>query len=1323
MRIRLLFLIAALGLSIPSFGAITGTVMTRDGVPVAGARVSLFSLELAEARRERIVSATPERAPLAIAQTDSKGNFRLETKEAVADLRIEAKGFAPQSVRVEKDEETGAIALTRAEMKQGAIAGGGKPVAGATVVWIAGPLEVVARTDENGRYSVPDPSKWAQRLIVFHSGWAPIDEPVGPFSPNAKKGADRTLDTGVALTGKVLSSDGRSAVAKARISIDGLPLATSADDGTFTVAHAPRTWDVLQARAGELLGVRARTKETAITVRMAKGGRVGGVVRDAKTRAPLAGAEVRLGQRMAMDAVPLASSVSDAKGHFDIAGVPPGQYELLVTRAGYSAPASSITVTPGESVQKTIAAIPMARITGTVVDEERKGVAAAAVSAITVARDAFAMMIPASQGLSRRAFSGPDGRFVVLTRGDEEVNVTATKKGYPPARSSFRIAAGERKDGVTLTIPRGLPLTGRVTDRDGKPLSGVTVTASESEGGPGGPMRRVAMMSRIADDEDNVQTASDGSFELRLKEGSYDLMFRREGLAPKIVRNHALGSSSTPLEVTLEPGAEIAGRVSRGGAGVEGVSVFAMGSDSQANTTTAPDGSFVIADLAPGPVMLAANKPDEYIQQIRNVTAPARDVVIEIPPAGRITGRVVEKGSKKPLTNFQVGVSGIRGGGAVTIAMPGQMRTFTSDDGTFVLENVPPGTHTLMVQSAGFTMTRVPGVVVEEGKAAEVEVELDHGVRVSGRVTGPDGAPLSGATVRVEIPGAGPLARVPGLGNTAATDANGEYVIEAVESGERTMEFSAPGLVTETRTVELTGREVRVDATLSAGLRVTGQVVTDSGAPVADAAVNASSAAAGGFGRRARTDANGMFQIEGLTPGHYTFTAEKNGLSRGILRDVDISAGAPLRITMTGGGVIYGRVTGLAPEELSHATVNAFSPTGSASAPVDANGNFRIEGAPTGSVRVGADVTRGGFFGNSRSSPRKSVELEPGGSVQVDIEFPNDTVISGRITRNGRPLGGATVAFIPTGATSQTRSSATADEGGHYSLSVAPGSYSVTVMDVERLNPYTTNYEVKGSGTFDIDVRTAQVRGRVLDAASGEPVGGAIVQLRRGQGPESVMSLRSAETDAGGAFVLDSVSPGTYSATATKDGYGSEVREVTIGDRGGEAIEIRLSRNDGVTLQVIDARDGRPLNASVVVFDAQNRIVHEEFFRFSAGTEPLRLRLAPGTYRAFVQAAGYAPRTVVLSSPSRQTIDLSPGGTLIVRSKAATARRGRLLDPSGQPYYPRNPFFVLDANPGLMTFQNVAPGTYTLQILGDGNTVVDAKSVTVVEGRTTQTEM
>src|SRR6185369_8410556 len=128
---------------------------------------------------------------------------------------------------------------------------------------------------------------------------------------------------------------------------------------------------------------------------------------------------------------------------------------------------------------------------------------------------------------------------------------------------------------------------------------------------------------------------------------------------------------------------------------------------------TGPDGTFRIGDLTPGEMMVAFSKREEFIQMSRAVNAPANDVNIELPAGGRLSGRVIDKNTHEPVKAFEAGISPSRNGGGMVMMMAPTMKSFTSDDGTFVLENVPVGATTLAVNAPGYVQERVPNLTVE----------------------------------------------------------------------------------------------------------------------------------------------------------------------------------------------------------------------------------------------------------------------------------------------------------------------------------------------------------------------------------------------------------------------------------------------------------------------------------------------------------------------------------------------------------------------------------------------------------------------------------
>lgn len=1328
MRTRTLAAALAFALSpLPALAAITGSVMTVDGAPIAGARVSIYAPELPDARRARLLSPSPERTPAESTQADAKGLFSLPSpKDAVVELRVEAAGYEPFSRRVERDEEAGAIALTKREVRKGVVTAGGKPVANATVAISYDGADWIGRTDERGRYEAPDPKR-ARSITVLHPDFA-VDEELFLRSGTPASELDRTLVAGTKLSGRVVAADGTTPVPGATILLDQWPLATSGDDGTFTIPHAPAKWATLTARKDALLAQRAFDSAVkSVTLKVEKAAVISGRVTDSKTKIPVAGALVTLssGRRFMIDGADL-SAITDAKGGYSIAG-PAGAYSISASHPAFDLGTGEVTVTAGQRAEKDLAVGQLARVSGAVVDEEQKPVVAAAVAAEPAGDDGPLRMMPMRMMRERgRTVTGPDGRFSIRVSADQDLRMRATKKGLPHVTGdTLRLAPAERKTGVVLLIPTGIAVTGVVKDANGDPLSGVSVVATETPGGRTGMiMRQIVMGGFMGEEEDAVRTASDGTFTLRVKEGTYDFAFRREGYAPKAVRAQNVTAQDVPtIETTLDPAVQITGRVTRAGVGVADVRISTFGS-SDGSAVTGPDGAFTLDGLSPGSTRLMIRKDDDFIQDQRTVTAPARDLVLEFPPGGRVTGRVTEKGTRKPITTFQAGISTSRGGGGFVMMAPPQLKSFTSDDGAFSLENVPAGAMNIVAQAPGYAGGRV-NVDVEEGKTvSDVVIELDTGVRLVGKVTGPNGAALADASVQLRPSPTGSFARS-GSMRRATTDSSGEFSLDSLDPGEETFVISHPKYLDTTKTVTLKGREMRMDVQLSGGQRVTGVVVTDGGMPVADAEVQAFTAS-GMSSDRARTNDSGTFEFASLAAARYRFAASKAGYVEGVLEDVDVSSGGNLRIELRTGGTIYGRVIGLSEQELAGATVTARGGRTSSSAAVDPSGNFRIEGAPTGTVQVSASTMSRGFM-ERRSSGTQTVEVTAGSAQQIDLEFRSDTVVRGRITRNGIPLGGATVMFQPRGS-SRASASTSADEAGNYSASgLEEGEYMVLVADSQRWNPYQTTYHVRsGTSTFDIDYKVASVRGRVVDAGTNEPIADAMVNFRPSGSAEMRVS-RAAMTDPNGNFTMDSVSSGTYTVTASREGYGAETKEEPFGESGRDGLEFRLSRNDGVMLRVVDGRDGRQISAMVTVYDAAGRVVYDTrssgFPGFGTTTD-LHLPLAPGSYTATLTMSGYATSTARLTSPSRQTVSMTPGGTIAVQSRHSVVRRMRLLDSSGMPY-PRTSWTPASREllPGTVPINNVAPGTYTLQLLNDDDSVADTQQVVVREGETTRVSL
>lgn len=1283
-------------LTLPATAAVTGVVITPEGAPVADARVQAFSPEDSSERRQRILAGT-ERETLASATTDAKGAFSLNLKNAPsAEVLFERVGHAPVTVRATAEDDLGATVLRPAPLRTGTIRAGGEPVPGATIILSARDgSELTVRTNEKGEYAVPDPDAWGESMLVLHPDFARLE--VERRFP-AKWQMDHRLSAGSSYSGRVVSADGKTPIEGARILVDEWPAATSVEDGGFTIAHMPESWKEIRAIKGDQVASHPRTSSGAI-LRLGKASKVSGVVTDGAGRAALGGVRVSLGRESR------EWTVSDSRGNFAFSSLSPGTYWLVASMPGFIDSRIEVPVGPAAAESRSIALARTGSIEGVVLDENGKGVAGASLEANPNPAGSFRP----PRRIYPFAYSGPDGRFVIRNvPPTNELALEASRKGFAETRhSGVKVAAGEKTRGLRVTLPSGFEIAGRVANRDGGPIAGATIQATKST--PGNRPMRPFMFD--PDAPELPATGTDGQFALRLAEGSYDLEVRAEGYAPKRVLTVRVARGSEPLEIVLEEGMRLAGRVvTASGAPVADATLMlaTMEAGPQGRSVSSSDGSFAFEDLSPGKMMLSVQKLEAFVMFTQPVTVPDSQVIVQLPPGGNVSGRVIDKQTKRPVTAFSAGLSGLRTAGGAMRGGPPMMKEFRSDDGTFLLENLPVGQHQIQVSAPGYATATLSGVTVDESTPVEdLEVNLEAGVRIAGTVTGSDGASLSGVRVMLEDPGGRPPMGPPTM---QTSDADGRYAIENIPAGEITLRFFKEGFVTETRTVKLAGPETRVDVRLGTGIDVTGTVVDASGRPVGEATVMIQGSGSGG---RGTSDGNGAFKVDGIAPGRYTIRATKTGFAPAVLRDVDVASAGPLRLVLESGGTIYGRVTG--HNESDEVTVRATSNEGFAASSVDAAGNYRIEGAPVGTVTVTAGY-------RLSSGPSKQIEVSSGGSYAVDLEFRDDVVITGRVSRGGRPAGLSMVMFNPSDPRIRTRGMSSTDAEGVYTVSgLEPGEYNVRVMDNNTMQSYDTTYRVTGSANFDIDVRGATLRGRVVDAESGDPVADVPITVSQEGSTSPARGFPSTISGWDGNFAIENVDEGTYQVRAQKAGWGHGIQTVSVGNGFAEEVIFRLTKNDGMLIRVVDGRDGKALSAGLLVTDAANRVVYQgQGVRQAEGGT--RISVAPGTYRVTVSSGGYAPRTITVAAPGESSVALTPGGTIIVTVSGSERVLARIVSSSGEPYrrnaWSLNADFPLD--PGTTPLAHVTPGAYTVMILDASGRPVNTQSVTVVEGQSVE---
>ena len=1277
---RRLISLPLLLLAVSATASITGTVIDEDGKPIAGATVRAWVVEPTRVFRQRLVAGQPDIDPFVTATTSDAGAFSIDTKGAIAvELRIDKTGRQTAMRDAVDGDEPLTVILRPATQRTVRVIAGGKPVANALVIF--GWPHLTARTDAAGEAPMPDDMvSW-----VIHPDFA-IMRPTMTMSGTR---LDAVLQKGVALRGRVVNAKGEGV--KAALFIAAMPVGTSGGDGAFTIAHAPANWASLVAVAGGDAALVTHSNAPQLELRLARGLVVSGGVRDEITGRGVPGARVNLGtqgDREGFDGV-----LTDAKGNFTFDAVPPQSYVLNARHPAYGIEQLSVAV--GGNTNRVLAARSMARVRGHVVDAGGKPIAGAAVgaslgrpSAITDAAGAFAFRLPAAPMMM--------------------VSITAMKRGYAAgAAPRRRFKEGESVNDVLITLQTGFPLQIKVVDARRQPVAGAVVYANRAD-------EDTTFVSAACDDpwrDDCHITDAKGTIGLRVVAGQYAINVSpgqggEPPIAPKRIAAQPITAKSSPLTVEVEAGVAISGKVVYAdGTPVTDATVDIHGGIMINRNEHAPDGTFNVTGLSAGKYTLSAVTADGHLGTPPvEVTAPAANVALTMPRGGRIEGRVVERGTSRPVTDFTV--APVRTGNAMMARAAALEKETHADDGAFAVENVTPGTATLRVTARGYVTGTRSDIQVEEGRTVTgIDVQLERGATLHGRVTG-DGKPVGGAAVRLmAITGSTSVAPI-------VTDADGQYSLDGVPAGEHTVEFRKQGFVTKRQTVETApAKDAQLDVDLEHGRDLRGRVVDRGGAAVDGASISAFPST-GGPNEQTVTGGDGAFVIEGLSESRYNVQVRKNGFTSTSQRDVALPQTSPLVVTLDRGGTVTGRVTGLAPNELASVYVNANAENGFTSAQTDASGSFTLRGVPDGRVTVVANL-----MGTDRRSKQKSILVENGTAPPLEINFDEGYTVRGRVTFNGVPVTMGSINFYQTPPRPDSNGYGRVSGGTYEINGLSAGEYNVMMSAPE--GGYRGKYTVAGSGTFDIDVRGATLHGRVVDADSGAPVADASVNV----GGKATTMYGNAISDSDGRFVVPALADGTYSLGVRRDNYSPALQDVTVSGGSVADVEVRLQGGTQMTFLVVDATTQTTIMNAGVSVESGGKSISGGMMRSEDG---LHLWLQPGNYTARATAYGYgsfSPQRVEFTVPGPPVrIALSHAGALvvIVRSAGFARVRGPLSAPPPGVGGVVGGGVSRQVLPGPNTFSDLAAGQYVVELLDDSQkNVVKSMPATVVSGEKT----
>ena len=1318
------------GVAAASAAPLSGRVLHQDGKPVAGATISCFSV-----RSRGQVSLDETRGfepdPVVQTRTDASGAFSFPDGKRPSEVVLRASAPGSPTVEItlfadreDPDEPIEIVVPSTVRRTGRATDDAGKGIGGARVRFAGdagsgdeGGAMAEGKTDPQGRFVItaaPDLEYYG--IEVRAAGYA-----LSSTTAAGTGSSTVVLKRGGTIEGVVLDSSGQPApgavlrVGRLAVESDSL--------GRYRLEDVPSGPTRLRALKGELVAsevVRVKKGEIArVELRLGPSSAVEGTVTDERSRRPIAGARVSVLARGARleDAAEAEEVRSDSRGRFRVAGLSARKYSVWVERPGYLS-AQATGAAAARPVPVSVALRRSGGIAGRVVDDKNAPVAGVRVQ--TKFTGGIRAAMAAGFLSARGSFTRADGTFRLRGLAPGQISVVATREGYvAAARDGIAVRAAEVSRGTTLVLRRGLDVKGRVDTQTGAPIAGAEIRILP----PKEPSSNF-MWSGGDETPQKPSAVTDGSgrFTARgLAAGLHSARVSANGFATRSFEALEAGgkaSGAWPVFV-LAPSAAIEGVVrGTGGEPIADAEVWAYGGTESIETSARSDaGGGFRCDGWPGgaAVELMVQAPG-YAMRRLNVAAPASGVTIVLTTAATLRGRVEDAETRKPIEVFSISWRTPRG---TSFAYRPAGSPFESAEGVFELPDVAPGPVILEASAEGYVEADLAGLEVKEAEVREGLVfSLKKGLAISGRVVDSRGDGVSNAAVGWEREtGQRSGMRVTQGAHGTTTDPEGSFRFEGLPAEKLAFVATHPDYVESRKTVDTTSEE-NVQLALSTGGSIAGVVADEGGRVIPGAAVSLEQSGSTGWSAdEARTDGQGRFSFDHLAESRYRLTArsaagQSEPQETVLGRDQETTG---LTLTIGGGTLIVGRVTGLSADRLRGLSVSAWTDSFSADTLTDDAGAFRVPGAPAGELSfwVSTSATMSGRV------VEKTVEVPEGAEeYPVEIAFEGEAKLSGRVLRGEQGMPDLLYQIRPdSGSTGTASFSGLTESDGRYAAEGLPdGDYRVSVRGPGA--SAVRSVTVAGDTTFDVVLGNATLSGFVKDDETGEPLAGATVQAESGQ-EDRASGIRDARSDSRGFYEIRGLEEGAYQVTGSQPGYAGKTLPLEVSEEP-KSLDIALRRGEGAPVHAFDGLTARPLGGiNVLAFSASGATA----FRGTVTLDPTGRgeipSLAVGRYAVYVFAQNYAPQFVTVGVPAaRLELPLTPGGRVEVRSDAATS--GRIFEASGALYL-RFPWGRLDgvteAAAPLAVWDNFTPGAYRFVV---GET---SFPFTVEEGKTTVLEL
>lgn len=321
-----------------------------------------------------------------------------------------------------------------------------------------------------------------------------------------------------------------------------------------------------------------------------------------------------------------------------------------------------------------------------------------------------------------------------------------------------------------------------------------------------------------------ARTGADGSFVLNLPETPIGML--RIGAGGLATRSFACPrTSSDGLVFELSAGARIEGKVTdKDGTAIASAEVSLRTSAGEERTgQTDSEGVFVFDRVPPRNTSILVRSGSLVGSGVLFVNRDQHRIDITCEPEVGLTIETVDPDGAPIPDSRVILTSGGR-----------NLEQTTNGSGTTTFNGLSPGFWSVSIRAPSYAFY-TGAMRIESGAVRTERIVLDRGLEITGRVTGPDGKPIAGATITLTLePDAGRM--LSGTFVTGRTDPAGEFRIKAtLSSTGRRVRLKAEASGFRSQEITTVPPENRWVVQLEAGRVATIELIGADGQPVTSA--------------------------------------------------------------------------------------------------------------------------------------------------------------------------------------------------------------------------------------------------------------------------------------------------------------------------------------------------------------------------------------------------------------------------------------------------------------------------------------------------------